>query len=285
MTNLLQTVRKQLTKVYDRHEADAIAFLLLEERFGISKCDLLVGKDIKFSPNEDAELQVILSRLGKGEPVQYVLGHTDFCGLDILVNKNVLIPRPETEGLVEWATEFLTSYATTDSTRILDVCTGSGCIALAMKNKFAQADVYGIDISDGAVSVAQENSRRLSLPVNMTKADALNLSASYSKTPFDLIMSNPPYVRECEKEEMETNVLDFEPHLALFVSNSDPTIFYREITKFAIDSLKHGGAIFFEVNRLFGDDVEEILRATGFISTEIRNDMFGNVRMVKGVKP
>lgn len=290
-----RTLVSQLQSVYSHGEAAAVARLVMEEHFGLSQTDLLLGKDNDLSANDLAELQNIAARLLKNEPVQYILGYTSFCGLQIGVQPGVLIPRPETAELVEWVSESLEL-----GSRILDIGTGSGCIALALASKGYQVEAW--DVSDEALAIAAANAQHLQQSVKLRKQDVLALEqemrrqglfdkcnnteqiaerfvAQYGQ--FDAIVSNPPYICENEKPEMESNVLDYEPGLALFVPDNDPLLFYRAIVNISEVLLKPSGLLFFEINRAFGDEVKNLSQSIGYKEVELRYDQFGNARFVK----
>lgn len=233
--------------------------------------DLLVA-------DEDVERVVVaVNRLQNSEPIQYVVGSCEFYGLSLEVDKSVLIPRPETEELIEWIRSKLAS-----PTSIVDICTGSGCIALALKSIYSMASVEGWDISKEALNVALRNSVTTSLPVLFKEIDVLNNTIILEDV--DLIVSNPPYVRDSEKSLMADNVLKYEPHLALFVEDSDPLIFYNRIAQIAKAGLAKGGFLFFEINEAFGDEVVALLAQLGFVDVELKRDMSGRERMVSGRK-
>ena len=215
-------------------------------------------------------------------PIQYILGYTDFYGLRLRVDKRVLIPRPETEELVEW---IIKTYKTAEGHRILDIGTGSGAIALALRKSLPVAEIWAMDVSAEALEVAAENGAALELPVKWIKADITD-SSQYRQFPqFDVIVSNPPYVTESDKAEMQANVLDYEPERALFVSDADPLEFYRHILDFAQAHLNPGGSIFMEINERFGNEMRELLAASGYQNIELRHDLRDRMRMVRAQKP
>lgn len=271
-----QDTIRQLSAIYAQGEAKALARMLFEDRFGFTVTDILLGKDNDLSANEREELQNIVSRMLKNEPIQYILGHTEFCGLNLHVAPGVLIPRPETAELVEW----IKSENTKESS-VLDVGTGSGCIALALaKNGFT---VEGWDISEEALTIARRNAEQLDIDVRFIKEDVLHLSKDSGRKTFDIIVSNPPYICLKEAEEMEHNVLDYEPHTALFVPDNDPLLFYRAIAEYATTHLAPNGQLFFEINRAFSKETARMLQGKGFGNIEIRQDQYGNDRMIKAL--
>ena len=273
-----------LAPKYGKGEAQAMMRILMEKICSLSFTDILMDRDDNIGDKERIMLDKAVERLIGGEPLQYIIGETDFCGLTVKVAPGVLIPRPETEELVKLVTHGIMQTMTQAHTRqplsILDICTGSGCIALALKNRFPDSKVEGWDISDEALNIAMENSHRLDLGVEFKHMDILNCSIPTDK--FSIIVSNPPYVCDSEKKNMEENVLMNEPHLALFVSDDDPLVFYRAITNAATSMLKDGGRVYFEINRRFGAEVREIAEEAGFHDVEITEDLFGNPRFVSG---
>jgi release factor glutamine methyltransferase len=278
----MRNLRKRLQSVYPEGEASAILFLVLDKRFGLSRTDVLVGRLDALSDNERAALDGIVQRLETGEPVQYVLGEADFDGMSLRVGPGVLIPRPETEELVAWIASDLAGRG---KVRILDIGTGSGCIALSLARRFPDAEVEAWDISDSALAIASDNARQLGLNVELVKRDALlkDVPADLFER-YDVIVSNPPYICEREKADMDDNVLQHEPSTALFVPDSDPLLFYRAISLSAARMLKHGGGLYFEINREYGRETEAMMRSAGLEEVELRKDFIGNDRMVKGVR-
>ena len=277
MRQILTHIRQQLSAVYPDSEANAIARMVLECRFGISLLDICMGKDIQLLPKQRQDLDNIVARLSKGEPVQYVLGKAEFCGFDFSVAPGVLIPRPETEDLVDW---IVADSEAKHGCSILDIGTGSGCIAISLKKLMPDAIVTAWDLSDDALRQATANARQLDADVLFEQVDVLNVTPSAK---FDIIVSNPPYICNREKAEMSDNVLSHEPHLALFVPDDDPLMFYRAIAVLGCEMLNEGGAIFFEINRAFGSETTEMLASLGYKDIELRKDRFDNDRMIKAV--
>ena len=273
MGKVFQDIRGQLATRYERGEAQAMGFLLLEEMCDLSQADVLIGKDDELGEKQVLNLQRAVDRLMKGEPIQYVIGHTDFCGLRVDVGRGVLIPRQETEELVA-AVEGFTPRS------ILDVGTGSGCIALALKHRLKEAQVTAMDISKEALEIARGNAERLGLDIAFEQCDILN--AQPQERIYDLIVSNPPYVCEEERVEMEPHVLDYEPESALFVPDNHPLLFYEAITEYALTALNDGGMLAFETNRRFAHDVEALMADAGFDGIQVKRDMFNNERIVTG---
>ena len=275
MKRLLSRIDDALGRLYDAQELDTIKRALCTELLGVSALAFYTKETLPSSAERDALLESALERLSKGEPLQYVIGSTPFCGLTFKVDCGVLIPRPETAELVEWVAQ-----EAAPSGSLLDVGTGSGCIAISLAHRLPGWKVQGWDISEGALEVARENSRLNGAEVEFRKVDILNASEGGM---FDVIVSNPPYVMESEKSQMEDTVLDFEPHTALFVSDNDPLSFYRAIAEFGHKALNPGGRLFFEINPLKVEELKEMLTNAGYHGIEARRDIFGKLRMIKAV--
>ena len=291
MNNIYREIKTLLTEGnMPEGEAKAVALMLLEKVAGLPTAKALIadGNDLLCRRQTLLELT---ARVAQGEPVQYVLGETDFCGLTMKVKPGVLIPRPETEELMNWMVEEVRNQSTPNNpntpTTLLDIGTGSGCIAVALAKKLEQAEVEAWDVSDVALEVTRENAERNGVKVKVNKVDVLSPHTSHLSplTSYDLIVSNPPYICEEEKEEMEKNVLEHEPALALFVPNHDPLLFYKRIADLGLSMLKEDGLLFFEINRRFGTEVVKMLQEKGYQEVELRQDLFGNDRMVKAIKP
>lgn len=265
-----------LKEIYSEREARNMLLLTLEDVFKFNRSTLLVSSEIDLSETELEELSKISSRLKRGEPYQYIVGFTYFDDLKINVAPGVLIPRPETEELTAWIQETMLLNLPI----IEDWCTGSGCIALALKNRIPNAKVSGFDISEEALEIAQKNGNGLNLNVQFEKRDALSILVSGNEK-VDLIVSNPPYIPWIEKMEMHQNVTGFEPDLALFVPNEDPLLFYRKIAEYARFSLNTDGYLFFELHENFAIQTKEMVEKLGFQSVEIREDLQGKSRMLK----
>ena len=274
-----------LSNIYDEAEARNLAYYAIEDICMRSRSRIILDRSVRVSAQEELSLQMILDELQTGKPIQYILGETEFFGFTFKVNPFVLIPRPETEELVDW---ILTKVQTRNSDgdeqgkplRILDIGTGSGCIPVSIKKKLPKAEVYGIDISGEALETAVKNAVLNQAEVEFLKEDILNPSARLSALTFDLIVSNPPYIAHKEKEQMHRNVLDFEPETALFVPDNDPLKFYRHIADFGIEHLAHNGLLFFEINENFGQETVELLTSKGFKRVTLRKDLAGKDRMV-----
>jgi len=271
-----ETLWHRLTPLYETSEAKAIIRWVLDVRFGLSMADVLCGKVSELSVSAPKELEDILQRLEKGEPVQYVIGVTEFYGRQFHVEPGVLIPRPETEELCRWIVE-----ESGDKSCILDIGTGSGCIAITLAMEMPKAEVTAWDISDEALLIAQKNAKTLSVGVRFERQDILD---SPPDACYDLIVSNPPYIQPKESDGMAKNVLDYEPHQALFTPDDQPVIFYQRIGDYAWLHLKQGGALYFELNPLTADEVSNYLQHLGFSEIEIRQDQFGKQRFLKATK-
>jgi release factor glutamine methyltransferase len=274
-----------LAPLYGDSEAKAIARTVYDVHFGLSLSDICIGKDTQLSANGQAELKGIAERLLEQEPVQYILGQADFCGRTFRVNKHVLIPRPETGELCHWIVSQGDS-SLMNATNILDIGTGSGCIAITLAAEMRKAKVTAWDISENALEVARENARRLNVNVTFEQVDVLHIpSNSYLQTSkgFDVIVSNPPYIINKERASMEANVLNYEPHTALFVPDDDPLLFYRAIAWRAKELLRPGGSIYFEINPDHADELKALVSCMGFSQITLRDDQFGRCRMMKAV--
>ncbi|MBP3354200.1 MAG: peptide chain release factor N(5)-glutamine methyltransferase [Bacteroidales bacterium] len=278
MKDSIKYISEKLSDTYDQRECKAIARYLVEEVSGMSYTDILV-KDTNFSEEQRDKIDIIINRLIDGEPMQYVLGYSYFCNLKIGVKSGVLIPRPETEELCR----LIIDREKTDNPKILDICTGSGCIALALKNGIPNALVYGVDISETALRIAKENSYNCNLEVNFFKYDVLNNTPSLCGG-YDIIVSNPPYICNFEKDKMEDIVLKNEPHLALFVEDETPLVFYDKIAKLGVKILNNGGRLFFEINPLFYKELQELLKNLNYSDIEVIEDINGRQRFVACTK-
>ena len=280
---------RRLTPLYDAGEAKAIVRLVLDECYGLSWADVLGGKVSELSANDQTELEKIMLRLEKGEPVQYIIGVADFCGRQFHVESGVLIPRPETEELCRMVIgeREISQEGQSPLCEILDIGTGSGCIAITLALELPDAKVTAWDISDDALRIASANAKALGASVTFQHPDALDssLSTLYSSLPkWDLIVSNPPYICRKEADGMDKNVLGYEPHEALFVPDDDPLLFYRAIARYATKALKPNGKLFFEINPLYADDLTQLLGEMLCYNAEILNDQFGKPRFLKATK-
>ena len=264
----------RLTELYGRREASAILRLVAESRFGLSQTDVLLGRMEHLPEEQEEEWREILKQLHEGRPVQYVLGRAEFLGRQFRVTPDVLIPRPETEELVRL---ILSLFPENSHASALDLCTGSGCIAVTLA--LSGMNVTATDISRGALDVARENAETLGANVTFREEDLLS-SPAYESGLFDLVVSNPPYVRESEKREMAPHVLDHEPSLALFVPDDDPLRFYHAIARLAKTSLKPRGMLALEINRVLSEEVAAMLEKYGFTDISTHEDQFHNPRFV-----
>lgn len=271
---------------YDDGEARAIARILIEELFGLSYTDIVCGATDQLSADDTLRLDTAVRRIEQGEPLQHVLGYADFCGNRFGVNASVLIPRPETEWLVDEGERLMNgapNAAPSATKRILDIGTGSGCIAVSLKLRLSDAYVEAWDISEEALRTAESNAKALEAEVAFCKRDALRTEESAA--PWDLIVSNPPYICDSERAAMDDNVLLHEPHTALFVPDDDPLRFYRAIARYALRSLSDGGSLLFECNTRYAEATGEMIREMGFENVTVNDDCFGLPRFVKGSSP
>lgn len=242
---------------------------------GMEKTDLLIDKDRELSESEILQFFYGIKEILNHRPIQYVVGEAWFYDLKIKVKEGVLIPRPETEELVDWILE-----ACSDAKEVLDIGTGSGCIPLSIKNNLKQATVSAYDISEEAIGIAKSNGDALQLEVNLLLVDILNEN-SWPDQKFDVIVSNPPYIPQSDRELMHENVLKFEPGLALFVPNESPLLFYEKIADFGKINLRKGGSLFFEIHEDYGQQTVDMLIQKGYVNVELRKDMQGKDRMIK----
>ena len=282
-SNLVRDIRKyyceQLCSVYDKDEANAMTLILLEHYFNITRVKMALEPELRLSESEMLTFHFAVKDLLKNKPIQYIIGETEFCDLKFKVNENVLIPRPETSELVM---KIINSQQPTANSQqlILDIGTGSGCIAISLAKNLPNSKVYALDISEKALEVAKGNAINNDTDVTFIHDDILKLKNNI-ETEFDIIVSNPPYVRELEKAEMRGNVLNWEPHNALFVSDNDPLIFYRNILEFAKSHLKENGEIWFEINEYLGKEMADLCKEYGFSDIEIFKDFRGKERALK----
>ncbi|MGI8892254.1 MAG: peptide chain release factor N(5)-glutamine methyltransferase [Bacteroidia bacterium] len=266
----------ELAELYAPEEARSIASLAIEKKLGLKKHQILIQKDREVEVYIENDLLEILEELKTRKPIQYILGETEFCGLKFLVDEHVLIPRPETEELVYWIKENISPKS-----KILDIGTGSGCIAVALKHFLPEAEVYALDNSEKALETARGNSFINNCEIHFYKKDILKDELN-DLPDFDVIVSNPPYVTIAEKNQMHQNVLSFEPHSALFVPDDNPLLFYKRIAEIAKMKLISGGSLFFEINEQYGEKVNKLLLELGFNAVEVKKDLQGKERMVRG---
>ena len=277
MKRITSIIREELSLCYSTDEIAALTRILATELLGVSQMTYYLKDNITLSAEQQSLLDNAIERLKKQEPIQYILGYSDFCGLRFRVTQATLIPRPETSELVEW----IASEATGNE-RILDIGTGSGCIAVSIAHKVPQSKITAWDISSNALAVAAENSKRNGCTVTFEQVDILAHQPTGEQ--FDIIVSNPPYIKENEKEAMHANVLDWEPHTALFVPDNDPLLFYRTIAEKGLMLLKPGGRLYFEINRAHGKETMEMLTTLGYTGIELRKDFAENDRMIRAIR-
>lgn len=274
-------VTAAIRHLYDAREAANIGHLLMEHITGLGKLDRIVHKDGDLTPAQETLYQQSLADLLAHKPIQHITGKSWFYGLELQVSDQVLIPRPETEELVEW---ILKDHPSQPAWRLLDVGTGSGCIPIALKKHWPSADVWAMDVSPGAIALATRNATAQHTPVRFVTQDVLGADASQVLPSLNIIISNPPYIPEQERAEMQPLVTEFEPSLALFVPDKDPLLFYRRIAQLAKEKLEPGGKLYFEIHESFGREVTGLLEKEQFTEVQLRQDMFGKDRMVKAVK-
>ncbi len=274
MNKIVAYIRSRLQPYYTAEEVSALSRIVCCDLLGQAPTDYYLGKDIVLSSKKEQELEDILQRLSRFEPLQYIEGRTLFLGREFWVAPGVLIPRPETEELVELMLKEIPADA-----RILDVGTGSGCIAISLAKELPDALVTAWDVSPEALSVARANARKLQADVRFVECDVLACQVDEVGL-YDVIVSNPPYVTEAEKADMEPNVLQWEPSLALFVPDDDPLRFYRRIAVLGRDMLADGGRLYFEINRAYGREMVEMLRAMGYVGVRVEKDLSQNDRFV-----
>jgi release factor glutamine methyltransferase len=279
----------------DEQEIESFFFILTEYLHNLKRVDVASNPNFELSEADIVKWNAILALLQQEKPIQHITGEAWFYGLQFEVNENTLIPRPETEELVEWIIESwkleVGSWKSENQKRInvLDIGTGTGCIPITLKTNLPQANVFAIDVSEMALEVARRNAELNKVEVNFIQANILEVedvskiqtSISQLPTNFDIIVSNPPYVRNLEKQEIKKNVLDYEPHLALFVEDTDALLFYRKIAQLSIKNLSPNGLLFFEINQYLGKETVELLENLGFKNIELKKDMFGNDRMIR----
>lgn len=270
---------QDLTALYGEDEAESFFYLILENQQQLKRIDLALQPDLILSTDALQVWDQFLQQLKKEIPVQYALGVTSFYGLDFEVNNAVLIPRPETEELVDWILNSLQSTGNNQKVKILDIGTGSGCIAISLAKNLVNAQVFALDVSEEALATAQKNAQKNQVSITFLHQNILETNDLLQQ--FDVIVSNPPYVRNLEKQEIKNNVLHYEPHLALFVENENPLIFYKKIAELAQKNLKPNGFLFFEINQYLGKETLDLLENLNFKNIELRKDIYGNDRMIR----
>jgi release factor glutamine methyltransferase len=307
---------KELATLFSSSEIDSFLYKLIEDYCGYNRLFLALKPDEVIAKAEELRLIDALVQLKKEKPIQQILGKTHFYNLEFEINEHILIPRPETEELVDWIvsdlklknsevqnsnsklqipnlesqiSNFQTQNLNSESScleqqpiKILDIGTGSGCIAIALAKYIPNAAVFAMDISDEALKMAEKNAERHNVKITFIKADILNLQRIEEE--FTIIVSNPPYVRLSEKNQMKNNVLNYEPHIALFVPDENPLLFYEKISLWALEHLKENGLLYFEINQYLGKTIVELLKANGFCNTALRKDIYGNDRILRGIK-
>lgn len=269
--------RKRLEKTYDELEADSMLFQVLMEYTGYSKAELLTRQNEPISESQLLNVHFAIEDLEKGKPIQYVIGRTEFYGLPFIVNSKVLIPRPETEELVD---RVLKTVKLLSKPTILDIGTGSGCIAIAIKINIPDAIITAIDVSEFALEIAQQNAALNDLDIFFKKIDIANSEHWSALGNFDIVVSNPPYVRDSEKKEMKNNVINYEPSLALYVPDDNPLIFYSHIARLAKVKLNKGGFLFCEINQYLPHETKQLFVNDGFENVEVYKDLFDNFRVL-----
>lgn len=279
MQRAIEHIKTELNGLYPETEIRSFTNMMISAITGFSRTEIIVNKNTKFSEEQVVLLQTFIEKLKKNIPIQYVLGKSYFMDLQFQVNDAVLIPRPETEELVEWISN---SIPADSKFSVLDIGTGSGCIAISIKSIFDNVDVTAYDISEKALTVAAKNAELNNLKVYFEQFDILNWKDTAQS--WDVIVSNPPYIPEKEKSEILANVLENEPHLALFVPDNDPLVFYRKIAQFAQKYLSESGWLFFEIHRDWGLQTVDLLLDMDFVDVELRKDLSGNDRMIKAKK-
>jgi release factor glutamine methyltransferase len=279
---LIKEIKKQfledLSVWNDPMETESLFYIVLEKLHNFKRIDLALSPDLEVSESQLVQWIDIISELKTQKPIQYILGETEFFGLNFKVNENTLIPRQETEELIQWILDDLKTKVKIDST-ILDVGTGSGCIAISLSKNLPKAKIFALDVSQDALKVASKNAVLNQCSVtflhqNILEVEDLNLE-------LDILVSNPPYVRNLEKDEIKPNVLQHEPHLALFVEDNDALLFYRKIGLIAQKNLKENGYLYFEINQYLGQETLNLVKEQGFKNCELRKDIFGNDRMIR----
>lgn len=280
MESTIRLIRGSLKENYPQEEIESFIFLIFNHLFGYSKIDIHLNRNRILKQEEVDFVQNCINRLLQNEPIQYIIGETEFYGLPFKCNQNALIPRGETEELVHL---ILNDYQSGKLT-LIDLGTGTGCIPISIKNERKNAEIHAADISKNALNLAKENAIRNNCEIQFHLFDILKNKWPLNKNYFDIIVSNPPYIRNLEKSKMEKNVLDYEPHLALFVEDTDPLLFYRAIAKTGYSFLKAGGNLYFEINEAFGQETAILLKELNYRSIEVIKDLHGKDRIIKAIK-
>ena len=283
MTETIKYIKESLTDTYPNSEIKGIIRLIMEQICNLQPHQYLIFQDTQLSNEKKNKIIEVVERMKSKEPIQYILGTADFYSIPFEVNSSVLIPRPETEELVDL---IISENSTSIGKNILDIGTGSGCIAITLQKNIKTAHVYAVDISAEALNVARRNAVQNQTDVTFIQTDILQLEKAQKDIPytFDIIVSNPPYIKQEEKKEMEQNVLDFEPHLALFVPDQDPLLFYRHIAEFGREKLKKNGLLYFEINAACGEITCKMLQEKGYNKVQLIKDLSGKDRIIKAYK-
>ena len=272
VSNIIPYFKEELHGITDTREITAWAYLVIQYLFGLNRSDTIVYSNKVISMKNSDQIKQIINELKENKPIQYILGETEFYGLKYKVNKHTLIPRPETEELIDWVLK-------EDFNSILDIGTGSGCIAISLA-KHSSAQIAAIDNCEKALEVAKENAKLNKVDIKFYTKDIFQSTDLFS---LDVIVSNPPYILESEKENMKANVLQYEPHLALFISDKDPLVFYKKIGSLAAKSLNCGGKLFFEINEQYGSEISKMLSKIGFVDIALKKDINDKDRMIKAI--
>ncbi|BAO77749.1 peptide chain release factor N(5)-glutamine methyltransferase [Winogradskyella sp. PG-2] len=281
--DLKHIFHKELDAIYGKDEVDSFFYLCIQHYLDVPRFQLTLEPEFTLSNSETDAFFNALEDLNKQIPIQYILGETEFYGLSFKVNENVLIPRPETEELVALVLQNIKNQKlNSKKIKVIDIGTGSGCIAISLAKNLINAEVYALDVSKEALEVAKMNAELNNVELTFIEADIL-VEFTWDMN-FDIIVSNPPYVRHLEKVEIQPNVLDNEPHLALFVDNKNPLLFYKTITNFSVNNLKQNGELYFEINQYLGEETKQLLVDADFADIELFKDLNGNDRMLKGKK-
>lgn len=283
LKSLQDYFRQELNPLYESEEVDVFFFWILETCFQCKKIDFVLGKDKLVSAADSEKWNQYIDALKRYEPIQYLLGTSNFYGLDFKVNPHTLIPRPETEELVDWMLKDIANInPSVSDLKILDIGSGSGCIPITLAKHLPLAKIVSMDVSESALEVAQQNAVSNGVAVDFILQNILELDRFPNA--FDIMVSNPPYVRNSEKKDMKTNVLKYEPSLALFVSDEDPLIFYRKIAVLSYQNLNEDGLLYFEINQYLAQETYDLLEKVGFKNIELKNDFRGNPRMMRAKK-
>ena len=270
---------QELSTLYDEKEIESFFYIVMERFHNKKRIDLALNPEMEMDAMQLSRWRNVLDELKKEKPIQYILGETEFYGLPFLVNENTLIPRPETEELVEWILQNTQIKGKSIKLKVLDIGTGSGCIAISLAKNLKNANVFAIDVSEKALNIAKNNTEINKVEVSFLLKNILETEDLENQ--FDIIVSNPPYVRNLEKAEIKTNVLEYEPHLALFVEYHDALLFYRKIAQLAKKNLSENGQLYFEINQYLGNETVELLENLGFKNIKLKKDVYGNDRIIK----